>query len=39
MPDRSKREEMMTDTTWYIEDGMKEGLEGTRAGLGRSEAT
>ena len=39
MPDRSKREDMMTDTTWYIEDRMKEGLEGTRAGLGRSEAT
>ena len=39
MPNRGEREDMMMDTTWYIEDRMKEGLEGTRAGLGRSEAT
>jgi hypothetical protein len=30
---------MMTDTISYIEDRMKEGLEGIRAGVGRSEAT
>ena len=29
----------MTDTTSYIEDRMKEGLGGIRAGIGRSEAT
>ena len=30
---------MMTDTISYIEDRMKEGLEGIRAGLSQSEAT
>ncbi len=29
----------MTDTTSYIEDRMKEGLEGLRASICRSEAT
>jgi hypothetical protein len=29
----------MTDTTSYIEDRIKEGLEGIRAGIGRKEAT
>jgi hypothetical protein len=29
----------MTDTTSYIEDRMKEGLEGIRANIGRSGAT
>jgi hypothetical protein len=29
----------MTDTTSYIEDRMKESLEGIRASIGRSEAT
>ena len=29
----------MTDTTLYIEDRMKEGLEAIRASIGRSEAT
>ena len=29
----------MTDTTSYIENRMKEGLEGIRDGIGRSEAT
>jgi poly(3-hydroxyalkanoate) depolymerase len=32
-------EEMMTDTTSYIEDRMKDGLEGLRASIDRSEAT
>ena len=30
---------MMTDTTSCIEDRMKEGLEGIRVGVSRSEAT
>jgi hypothetical protein len=30
---------MMTDTISYIEDRMKEDLEGIRASVGRSEAT
>ena len=29
----------MTDTTLYIEDRMKEGLEGMRASIGRNEPT
>jgi hypothetical protein len=29
----------MTDTTSYIEDRNKEGLEGRRASIGRSEVT
>jgi hypothetical protein len=29
----------MTDTTSYVEDRMKEGLEGIRASIGRSEVT
>ena len=29
----------MTDTTSYIEDRMKEGLEGICASIGRSETT
>jgi hypothetical protein len=29
----------MTDTTSYIQDRMKEGLEGIRASIGRSKAT
>jgi hypothetical protein len=29
----------MTDTTSYIEDRMKEGLERIRSSIGRSEAT
>ena len=39
MPNRGEREDMMMDTTWYIEDRMKEGLEGIRASIGRNEAT
>ena len=39
MPNRGEREDMMTDMTSYIEDRMKEGLEGIRAGLSQSEAT
>jgi hypothetical protein len=30
---------MMTETTLYIEDRMKEGLEGIRARISRSEST
>jgi hypothetical protein len=30
---------MMTDTTSYIENRMKEALEGIRVGIGRSKAT